>query len=279
LKFLGAGGQMNRSMSLLVFAGLCSLAASPEGEARLPNVLHGRLGAQENEKKPEKKVEPRVFSITPLGIAAGKAPVKLTLRGTLLDQAKDVKVAGSQGAARIVSKSKAPPPDKLAPEKFGDTQLEIELTLQGPVSGAVQISVVTAEGETPPRPLFVEGTLAVIKDKEGNEGFRQAQAINLPVAIDGRIERPRDVDVFRFEGKAGQKIIAEVFAARRGAALDPMLSLYDARGNLVTVTDARTDALDARIETTLRADGAYFLALIDAHDTGGALHVYWLAIR
>jgi len=296
LKFLGVGEQMNLSMRVFVFASLCGFAAPAVGQDFAPvqtgqernpvlrltriKALPFAISAQEKDKKkPEKKVEPRVFSITPPGITAGKAPAKLTLRGTLLDQATDVKIAGGKGAAKIVNKSKAPPPEKLAPEKFGDTQLEIELTLSDAVSGPVQISVVTAEGETRPRPLLVEATLAVVKDKEGNDGFRQAQAIKLPLVIDGRIERPRDVDVFRFEGRAGQKIVAEVFAARHGSALDPMLTLYDAKGNQVGVGDDHAGSFDARLEATLPADGVYFLSLIDAHDTGGTLHVYWLVIR
>jgi hypothetical protein len=43
--------------------------------------------------------------------------------------------------------------------------------------------------------------------------------------VQGSIEQGKDVDLFRFEGKEGQRITMEVFAARYGSALDSLLTL------------------------------------------------------
>ena len=45
------------------------------------------------------------------------------------------------------------------------------------------------------------------------------------------------IAVFRFQGKAKQMIVAEIFAARFGSALDSVLTLYDEHGHIVGQLD------------------------------------------
>jgi hypothetical protein len=231
----------------------------------------------QDKKKPPAKVEPRVLFTVPLGVPTGKA-TKVTVRGLALDDAKEVRV--DQGTVKLLNKGKAGVPDKN-PEKVGDTQVEIELKLDAGFQGdAVTLTVVTPTGETKPHRLLVEAKLPVMAEKEGNDGFRAAHAVTLPSVIEGTIGRARDVDVFRIEGKKGQRLTAEVLASRHGAPLDAILTLYDAEGRqLASNDDFSPEHRDARIEFTLPADGVYYLTLQDAHDTGSNLHVYRLVVR
>jgi hypothetical protein len=103
--------------------------------------------------------------------------------------------------------------------------------------------------------------------------------VQLPQAIDGAINQPQDVDVFRFEGKKGQKIVCEVLAARYGSPLDSILTLYDADGHVLASNDDYGGSADSRLELTLPKTGVYFFSLIDAHDLGGPSYVYRLALR
>jgi hypothetical protein len=140
--------------------------------------------------------------------------------------------------------------------------------------------VVTPDGDTKPHQLLVEAALPVVAEKEPNEGFKQAQEIQLPVVIEGMIERPKDVDVFRFTGKKGQKVTAEVLAHRYGSPLDAMLTLYNAAGQQVAFNDdLAPDTRDARLEVALPAHGEYYLVLIDAHDSGGPAYAYRLVVK
>ncbi len=231
----------------------------------------------QDKKKPEKPAAPRVLVIVPLGAAAGKT-TKLTIRGLSLDKATDVKI--EHGTAKLISKGAASVPDKN-PDKVGDTQVVVEVTLDAKLlDGAVSLTVVTPAGETKPHKLLVEMTLPVVVEKEPNEGFKQSQEIKLPVVIEGAIDRPKDVDVFRFAGKKGQKLTAEVLAHRHGSPLDAMLTLYNAAGQQVAFNDdLAPDTRNARIDVVLPADGDYFLVLIDAHDSGSAAHVYRLVVK
>ena len=60
---------------------------------------------------------------------------------------------------------------------------------------------------------FSVDTLPECLEKEPNDSTQTAQAVTLPVIVNGRIDRPDDGDVFRFEGRAGQEIVVEVAPA------------------------------------------------------------------
>jgi hypothetical protein len=255
---------MPRLVPILVGALLvCAVAGMP-------------LAAQD--KKKDKKAEPAIKVILPLGAAAGQT-TKLTIRGSKLDKATDVKVLDGKGTAKIASKGSAAVPDKN-PEKVGDTQVVVDVTLTDKPGEAVSLVIVTPDGETKPHPLLVETKLPVVPEKEPNEGFKQFQEIKLPAVIEGTIGQPRDVDVFRLEGRAGQKVTAEGLAARYGSPLDAMLTLFNAHGQeIAAARTAAPDHTDPRLEATLPADGVYFLVLIDAHDTGSPVHAYRLVVK
>ena len=232
----------------------------------------------QDKKKPEKKIEPRVAVALPLGAAPGQT-TKITLRGIKLDEAKEVKVIGDHAKAKIVSKGKANVPDKN-PEQVGDTQVQVELTLEPKLPGApIQIVVVTEAGETKPHLFLVETKRPLVPEKEANDGFKQAQKVALPAVVEGTVDRPRDVDVFEFEGKAGQKVTLEVIAARYGSPLDSILTVYTEAGVQIANNDDAEGSVDAKLEVTLPAAGKYLAVLMDAHDTGSAIHAYRLVME
>ncbi|HZT81060.1 MAG TPA: PPC domain-containing protein [Gemmataceae bacterium] len=217
--------------------------------------------------------------VLPLGAAPGKA-TKLTVRGHKLDAATAVRFPDSKATGKVLSKGKAPVPNMQDAKQVGDTQVEIEVTLPADGLGeTVSFVVLTPAGETPPHRLLVDGQPPVVAEKEPNNGFRQAQPVALPQVVQGGIAQPQDVDVYRFEGKAGQRVRLEVLAARHGSALDSILSLHDADGRLLARNDDADGSPDSRLEVTLPRDGAYFVSIQDAHDQGGPVHVYRLVLR
>ncbi len=104
--------------------------------------------------------------------------------------------------------------------------------------------------------------------------------------INGRIDQPGDWDVFRVEGHAGQRIIAEVYARRLDSPVDSLLELTDAAGKRLALSDDHEDKADALkthyadslIDFTLPADGTYYLRLGDAQREGGPEYAYRLRI-
>lgn len=238
----------------------------------------GAISFAQDKKKSDQKVVPAVKLIVPLGASPG-ATTKLTIRGHFLDNAKEVKLSGEAGTAKILNKGKSPPPDKN-PDQVGDTQLEVEIKLKDKLpSGPIFLTLITPEGVTKPHQLLVEASLPVLPEKEPNDGFRQAMEIPVPGVVEGKVDRPRDVDVYRFEGKAGQKIVVELLAARHGSPVDGLLTLYDAAGQQRASASATGKNPDPILETTLPSHGVYFVSLQDAHDAGGPLHAYRLKIK
>jgi hypothetical protein len=123
-------------------------------------------------------------------------------------------------------------------------------------------------------------------DAEPNDRPDTAQPIALPMIVNGRIDRAGDEDVFRFEGKAGAEIVAEVFARRLGSPLDSTLTLTDATGQRLAFNDDSDDKgagllthqADSRLSAKLPADGTYFVHLADAQHQGGPPYAYRLRV-
>jgi hypothetical protein len=63
------------------------------------------------------------------------------------------------------------------------------------------------------RVVVVADTLPEGLEKEPNNTADSARPVTVPIIINGRIDRPGDMDVFRFEGKAGGQIVAEVYSS------------------------------------------------------------------
>ena len=225
------------------------------------------------------KDDTKVTVVVPLGAAPGKA-TKLTVRGLKLDNAVEVRFLDPEIKAKIVSKGKTPPVDKMLDvNKMGDTQVVLEVTLPAGFSAeTTAFQVLTSTRETPVHHLLVNNDPALIQEKEPNNGFKQAQPIVVPQLVDGAIGGNQDVDVFRFEGKQGQKLICEVLAARYGSPLDSILTLSDDQGRTVASNDDAVGA-DSKLEVALARSGTYFLTVIDAHDQGSPAHVYRLVVR
>ncbi|MFH1719874.1 MAG: hypothetical protein ABIF19_21180, partial [Planctomycetota bacterium] len=119
------------------------------------------------------------------------------------------------------------------------------------------------------------------------------QLIEMPKIINGRIDRPGDIDVFRFEGRTSEKIVAEVYARRLNSPLDSLLRLTDAKGNVLAWNDDHmlkeshlhtniaglmTHHADSYLLTELPSGGTYYVHLCDSQNHGGQDHGYRLRI-
>jgi len=117
-------------------------------------------------------------------------------------------------------------------------------------------------------------------------GQAGAQPLALPIIVNGRIDQPDDWDVFRFDGRAGDEIIAEVYARRLDSPLDSVLKLTDAAGLQLAFNDDHQDKgagltthhADSLLRIALPADGTYYLQVCDAQHKGGEAYSYRLRI-
>ncbi len=130
---------------------------------------------------------------------------------------------------------------------------------------------------------FIMDVLPEVLEKEPNDTPETAQKVGSAITINGRIDRPGDVDVFEFDGSGA--IVAEVFARRLYSPLDSVVSLIDGRGQVVDHNDDYEDKswplithhADSRLLTVTK--GARFISIRDAQGRGGPDFAYRLYIR
>jgi hypothetical protein len=223
----------------------------------------------------EKKDRPKLIVPSALAVSPGQT-VTLQIRGRKLDNAERVELPGVEPASEVSlkKKEKTGVPNQMTPEQVGDTLVEFELKLPDTLAGeSIPIVVHTPDGATEPYELLVVASDGIVAETEPNDSFRQPQAVDAGKTIAGVIQ-PKDPEVFRVSAKAGQKITAEVIAARRGSAVDGILSAFDSSGRLLASSDDTAESVDPVLSLTAPVDGDYLLVLQDAHDRGGGTHPY-----
>jgi hypothetical protein len=140
---------------------------------------------------------------------------------------------------------------------------------------------------------YAVDSLPECNENESNNTPEQAQLIDLPKIINGRIAESGDVDVFRFKCRAGDKIVAEVYARRLNSPLDSLLRLTDSSGNVLEWNDDHvlkdshlhkdvmgliTHHADSYLLAELPKDGNYYVRLSDTQHHGGGAYGYRLRI-
>jgi hypothetical protein len=139
-----------------------------------------------------------------------------------------------------------------------------------------------------PPGLFAASRLGdtVAPEREPNDDAAHAQDVLLPLAVAGRIAWPGDVDVYGFEGRAGDEVVVDVEARRLLSPLDGVVRLVGPDGEIVAWSDDHEDPAtgllthhaDPYLRVRLPLDGAYAVQVTDVRRHGGARHDYRLRV-
>jgi len=105
------------------------------------------------------------------------------------------------------------------------------------------------------------------------------QAIETPVSVTGRIDPPRDVDVYQFPARKGQVLVVRVESRSLGQPLDAALRMTDAAGKVVSEADDSSRGRDPEFRVTVPADGTYRVAVRDLNGQGGRRYAYLLTVE
>jgi hypothetical protein len=123
--------------------------------------------------------------------------------------------------------------------------------------------------------LFDHGN---VLEQEPNDVFAQATPAELPLAFNGIIEKPGDVDCFVFEAHKGQVWEVECYARRLRSPLDSVMTLYYADGRgIAGDDDAR--APDSYLRFSVPEDGKYIVRITDHLGRGGPEFVYRIEFK
>ncbi|MBN1417598.1 MAG: PPC domain-containing protein [Planctomycetes bacterium] len=132
---------------------------------------------------------------------------------------------------------------------------------------------------------FAVGDGPEVLETEPNDA-PPANRVDVPVTINGRIDRPGDKDLFAFRARAKERLVIEVFARRLESPLDAIITIIDARGRELAENDDTVDPseslvthhADARLVYTFPAAGEYVARIRDAQGKGGEAYAYRLSI-
>ena len=149
-------------------------------------------------------------------------------------------------------------------------------------------------GKLPSNPIiYAVDTIAETTETESNNTPKQAQPVTLPIIVNGRIDQPGDTDMFKFSGRRGKKVVAEVYGRRLNSPVDSLLRLTKADGTTVKFNDdyivkdgylhkdtggLTTHHADSYIMAELPENGTYYVHLADSQNQGGKAYGYRLRI-
>jgi hypothetical protein len=215
-----------------VAVAICSLmlfAARARGDANLPD-----LG-------------PLVISVFPLGARQAET-LEVQISGRNLNETRDITFARPDIQAQVLSSD------------FFSVKARISIAPKVPV-GLHDYRLRTPRGTHVG--VFHVGSLPRQNELEPNGDLKHAQAITLPVMIDGVVETD-DYDVFRFHAESGQTLIFDVMATRAGSRLDSTITILDDRGAELDFVDDYYIHKDPYLSFAVKKTGDYFVRVAAA---------------
>ncbi|HEV3143881.1 MAG TPA: PPC domain-containing protein [Gemmataceae bacterium] len=167
-------------------------------------------------------------------------------------------------------------------EPIGSAKLiQPRITFTTPADKGIHEVQLTTGGRTTNPVAFYVTDLPIFMEQEPNDTPEQANRVTIPVAINGRIGKRRDVDHFVFHANKGQAIRCEVKARRFGtplcSSLDSFLEVLTPKGQVLAANDDE-NGKDSGLAFTPPADGDYIVRIRDLNSKGGDSFVYCLEI-
>ena len=116
-----------------------------------------------------------------------------------------------------------------------------------------------------------------VLETEPNDTLKQATPAELPLAFNGIISKPGDVDFFRFKATKGQVYEIECYGRRIRSPLDSVMNLYYANGRSIAGNDDSRGP-DSYIRFRAPANGEYVLRMTDQLSRGAVNFTYRIEI-
>ncbi len=119
---------------------------------------------------------------------------------------------------------------------------------------------------------------------EAEPNDEQAKAtvspVGAPIALNGIIEKPGDIDFFKIPFKKGQQVVLQAYAQSLGSPLDSVVNVYNEKGGSLGGNDdgGGRRRLDSKQTLNIPADGNYFIRVTDHLERGGPNFVYRLEL-
>lgn len=164
---------------------------------------------------------------------------------------------------------------------------ELELTMVGDAGGPIVKKVTLPADGTSEIVVFAEDDKGIspsghtirvspnpnAMEAEPNNTFEQATVAEFPASMNGILQDPGDVDVFRFKATKGQVFEVECLGRRIRSPIDPVMNIYKGTGEGIAGNDDSRGP-DSYLRFAVPEDGEYLLRITDHLARGGAAFTY-----
>ncbi len=118
-----------------------------------------------------------------------------------------------------------------------------------------------------------------VMEVEPNDDLATATraTVDVPVALNGIIDKEGDTDYFRFKAQKGQTLDVRVFARQLRSPLDSVIVLYNDKGGQISSNDD-SGGPDSYLRLNVPADGEYAVSIRDHLHRGGPDFFYRIEI-
>ena len=233
-----------------------------------------------------KRFEMAASDDSPMAGQDGMCAIVAPADGTYVVQVRETSYGGNGGCQYRLHIGSFPRPTAVLPAG-GKPGEELEVTFLGDPTGPFKQKVKIpadspanwrlhaqdANGISPSGLPFRVVDLANVVEVEPNDIPAQATTGPGPVAFQGVVGKPGDVDIFKFPGKKGQVFDVHCYARRLGSQLDPVMYLaIEGAAPFVSADDAVGP--DSYFRVTLPDDKNYLLTIHDHLKKGGPEYSY-----
>lgn len=225
------------------------------------------------------RMQPTITGLVPMAVTAG-GKTKLRVLGVNLATARELVFPGTGLApVPLTGRKAAEVPKGLEMKDVGDLQFEAEVALPAGGSwGLLPVAVQCDVARSEPVVLSVRSAADTVSEREPNNGFTEANSLVEGRPVLGMIQAEKDVDVYVFEGKAGERFEVLLNGGSRASLLDGVVSVFDRERRLLGSTNAALGS-DSRLKVVVVQPGPHYVVVSDAGDRGGAWCAYELMLK
>src|SRR5688572_20114651 len=230
-------------------------------------VMSYSFGQDEEDEGPAIAVRtPQLLTVLPMGAQPGSVTA-VEISGDALDRMERVVFTTPDVTGAVKNSS------------FSKALLEVRVAA-GAKPGPRYFRLISPRGASNLL-LFRVSEWPSIVESEPNNELQDLPLLNWPVLVSGRLGTARDVDLYRFHARAGQRINLNIFAMRNWSTADLSLALLAPNGRAIKQDEGRF-IWDPTVSFVSSKDADYLAAVMltrmPAGGQTGANLVYQLAI-
>lgn len=214
----------------------------------------------------------RLDGVFPAGGKAGDT-IDVTIFGGDLDDVGQL-IFSHQGISAKPKLAEATPFDD-GPQPI-ENQFVVSIASNVP-PGGYEVRCQGKYGMSGPRKFIVDTQQEIVEVEPNASAETATEISDLPVIVNGQLNGTADLDFYKFQGSAGQRLILSGNAYSIDSPTSLVLTLFDSQGRVLAESQ-RTGNQDPVVDITLPSSGTYLLRANDLLYAGAAHFVYRIAI-